>query len=606
MEEAVQFGELLTASREKCSRPTLCLPRIFKEEFLVTPLPCDVHFPLTDFTGPQDNVTVLISKHMPLEEDSSSCEGAEESITTTEESTDVNAQLPEFPLDCTQVVFVGHQLSSHPYLPSSHPPQCNQVSNQIHTFHQADISDLTPLPLDEARYIASLYSLSTKTSASLPNLWILCYSENRCIISVGCSFADSTLYTYTITKKESIKTPSLEGSKKGGCVTKQPSFSPGSVFSQYTISGSSSRDKDGSGNLTVEFSWSDAERPLCLPAESAEAIVRVSATPGYAFSPVLATYNEICTLLTFCQIAASKSEWPSSEAPCDVETSELSQKIENFLSEVTSPLTEQLDATVISPTADNSIYEMRKDLDFCERLWMFAKEVSNLENLQEIFATVFKALLLGKVQPFVHRNSSSSLAVLLRHLLQCTSAEERQALAPRFQTLLSHSRLLQSLIEIGQEKMKRDYRTFFVGSDITTDYQLDEFFTETTSHSQLKQCHTLCKLHSVLEINAALLSFLNLPSATLSSLTKAALQVYREMVFTTFQSTPVFVVPLLPYSSALKSLVSLCGKFNPTVWAALLSKEKIMVVYRNEPLHGSSGDSDSYYVYHAKCDVSCL
>ena len=486
------------------------------------------------------------------------------------------------------------------HLPSSHPKNEKLPTNLINSEPVADVSTLIPLTLDEARYIASLYSISTKTSSSLPNLWIMCSSEKPKIVSLGTFFNNSTLYIYTITLQETLHS---ESSRKG--VFKQQNHFNGPVFSRYAIAGSSSSDDDESGSLSVEFNWSEAERPLSLPPESSHAVIKVSAKPGYTFSPVLATYSELSTLLAFC--LSGVSEWPLQEHPSQQDTmGQLTKKIDSFLGDVASPLTQVLDTTVISPTADNSIYETRKDLDFAERLWMFAKDVTSLDELQEIFGAVFKALLLGQVQPFVHRTSSSTLAILLRQLLQCSSTEERQALAPRYQSLLSPTKLLPCLIQIGLEKMRRDYRTFFISSDIVTDNQLDHFFSEFSSQSQLAKCRILCKLHCVLEINASLLSFLNLPSSVLSSLTKTALQVYREMPFKSFSTAPTFSLPLAPYSPSLKSLVCLCNKLHPTTWKATQGKEQAMILYRNEPLYGKSEDSDNYSVYKARCDISYL
>ncbi len=509
-----------------------------------------------------------------------------------------------FPLEAVQIVCVGQPIMQNQvHLPSSHPKTEKPPTNQINSEPVADISTLTPLTLDKARYIASLYSISTKTSSSLPNLWILCSNEKPNIVSLGTSFINSTLYIYTITLQETLHSDS---SRKDVC--KQQNHFDGPVFSRYAIAGSSSSDDDESGSLSIEFNWSEAERPLSLPPESAHAVIKVSAKPGYTFSPVLSTYSELSTLLAFCNILSGASEWPLQEHPSQQDTTaQLTQKIDSFLSDVASPLTQVLDTTVISPTADNTIYETRKNLDFAERLWMFAKDVTSLDELQETFGDVFKALLLGRVQPFVHRTSSSTLAILLRQLLQCSSTEERQALAPRYQSLLSPTKLLPCLIQIGLEKMRRDYRTFFISSDIVTDDQLDDFFSSSFSQSQLAQCHILCKLHCVLEINASLLSFLNLPSSVLSSLTKTALQVYRGMPFKkSFSTTPTFSLPLAPYSPSLKSLVCLCTKLHPTTWKATRSKEQAIILYRNEPLYGKGEDSDCYSVYKARFDISCL
>lgn len=241
----------------------------------------------------------------------------------------------------------------------------------------------------------------------------------------------------------------------------------------------------------------------------------------------------------------------------------LASKVESFLEEAASPEFQPLEVTVISPTAGRNVYEPRTNLDFVERLWTFAKEVQSFDDLQEVFAMVFKAVLLGTVQPFLHRSSSSLLSSMFRQVLLCSHRDERQALAAQLQSLLSESKLLTCLVQAGVEKLQRDYRSFFVSSDLLTGSQLDQFFGSATDLNE--QCCTLSKLHRVLELNAVALSFLNLPTSTLSSLTKVALEVYRTSSLS--DDSPIFLLPLPAYSPPLKSVVALCSNLSPSKWS---------------------------------------
>ena len=625
LNESAQFCDFLCeVSAELRSTPIVqqTRPKLFKDEFSVIPLPPGTRSSLTEFTGPQEGITLVISLHVavPVNEEISDLDQSElhlssASIQACEET---HSQPAPFPLIVQKVVNTGQPLpQKRVYLTNSTPLHTGLTSDSIQSIRLADISFLVPLPLDQARYLASLYTLSCRNLTPLPNLWIVCKSEKQNIVSLGFSFeaTQSLLHSYTVTSEGTFN--GSHSDKVTAGIVKRVNSPPmiGSVFSQYRITGAGTATDDKmSGDLTVQFCWADPEEPLCPPPDTSDAVVRVSATPGYMFSPVLVTYNELNTLLNFCQIASGQGSWPmqdeTSETICG--SGNMSQMTDSFLEEVASPLSQPLDATVISPTADNTIYETRKDLDFAERLWMFVKDVVSLDDLQQIFATVFKALLLGKVQPFVHRSSTSALALLLRQLLRCNSAEDRQSLAPRFQSLLSQTKVLSCLVQIGLEKMKRDYRAFFVGSDITTDDQLDQFHSTTSSQSQLVQCHALCKLHCVLEINASVLSFLNFPTSTLSSLTKVALDVFGNMQFRTFGTTPVVALPLPAYSPSLKSVASLCSSLHPMVWSFSPSKEQSVTVYRNDPLfvgdceQRQNVSNDVCYVYKAQFDCACM
>jgi hypothetical protein len=175
-------------------------------------------------------------------------------------------------------------------------------------------------------------------------------------------------------------------------------------------------------------------------------------------------------------------------------------------------------------------------------------------------------------------------------------------------------------MQLGIEKMTRDYRAFFIGADITTADQLDQFMSA-SKRSQLEMCHTLCKLHCILELMSSALCFLKLPAPTLSALFKSALDVYREQKFEGFCTTPVFSLPLPAYSVAQKSVLSLCSGLTPKKWVLSRQKANIgggvggvsvsdkmsVISYRNMPLLDSHKEEEPdegryYYVYKAHCD----
>ena len=93
---------------------------------------------------------------------------------------------------------------------------------------------------------------------------------------------------------------------------------------------------------------------------------------------------------------------------------------------------------------------------------------------------------------------------------------------------------------------------------------MDHFFG--SSSNLREQCDLLCKLHNVLELAASALTFLKLPTTTLSSLTKVALEVYSKETFEGFATTPIFCLPIPAYSPALKFVTSLCAKLSPKTW----------------------------------------
>ena len=635
LRKAKEFCDFLVSASDSSERLI-----VYGEEYAVVVLSAGTATPFDDFTGQLEGTTLLFSKYQPasspdneagqstLDCSPSSMEGS------VREQCEPLAVGHRFPALSYQTVNVGQPLSQKRYyLTQSAPLHSGHTEDLVTEQTVAYDAGVTPLHLDKARYITSLYALGSRQTESphLPNIWVVCKDEKRSIVALGCSCNNvvdgkRSLQSFVVTVEDILPESQLAGQEKNTAhlaKTKLKVLSGGDgsfAFSEYEIANYSTdvvnREEKLAGDLTVQFAWSGPEALLSPPPESADAVVKISATPGYAFSPVLASYSELNTLLHLCEIASGKADWPSLSEDIDNEsivqssTKPLSGMIGSFLEEVSSPLAQLPEVTVISPTSENTVYEPRKDLDFAERLWLFAKDATSLGDLQQVFAEVFKAVLLGRVQPFIHRSSSSILASLLRKVLLAPNMDEKQDLAPKFQNLLTESKICPCLVQLGVEKMMRDYRAFFIGADVATGDQLDQFISKSRG-SQLVQCHALCSLHCILELMSSALSFLKLPAPTLSALFKSALEVYREKTFERFSTTPVFSLPLPAYSTAQKSLVSFCSSLVPKKWvlSRRVGLDKATVqLYKNQPLLTNLPEIElgegRYYAYKACYD--CL
>lgn len=645
--KASEFHDFLHSLAASSKRPcdqVDCF-QVYDEDYAVTVLPVGTATPFNDFTGQLEGFTVVFSKfeatrtQLPNNELGLSVLDTLPSSIAGECSVDEHSQIcfgkDKFPCISYQAVNVGQPLSQKRiYLTQSTPLHSGNTGYLVTDSTIAYDTGLIPLSLGKARYIASLYALGSRQARSkLPNMWVICKDKMRDIVALGCSHALNAVgkglfKSFMVTAEDVLAETQLSSSEKHGVKSKGKLSGGGDyfVFSEYEIANCAATvvndtEEKLAGDLTVQFAWNSPDAVLCPPSEAADAVVKISATPGYLFSPGLATYNELNTLLHLCEIAVGKSTWSSLSEGVDEEEAAkssikpLSDKVTSFLEDVSSPIYQPAEVNVVSPTSENKVYEARKDLDFAERLWLFAKDATSLEDLQQIFAEVFKAVLLGRVQPFVHRSSTSALSSLLRKVLLAPNMDERQDLAPKFQNLLTESKICVCLIQLGIEKMTRDYRAFFIGADVATGDQLDQFISASQS-SQLEVCHTLCKLHCILELMSSALSFLKLPPPALSALFKSALEVYKEKAFVGFSTTPVFSLPLPAYSSAHKSLISFCSSLSPKKWVLSQQKtnnsssgsvKRTVTVYRRQPLLQNLAemeleDESRYYVYKAHCE----
>ena len=601
--------------------------KVFSETYKASVLGVGCVTPFIPFVGPRDDrLTVIISKHVPkagepVTDESGNLEGLE-IIANISDSYSKGVDDP-LPISTHHSVTVGQPLAGNKaFLTHSLPFHEGWSGPSIKTTTSARDCGLVPLPLNSARFVASLYSLGCwKATETLPDVWILCERNLRGVVALGCACDAPKGKLHTFVVEANGTASKLDVATKLGKA--EANLSAGSAFSEYDIT--SEEDGQIGTGLKIEFSWQAPDGMLSPPPECSNAVLKLSSKPGDPLSPVLFMHEELKSLFRFCEIASGKSwEMDSEEV---VLNRTIGKDIEAFIREVAHPITHTADITVLSPMSDHMIYKPRTDLDFTERLWSFCRDVSSFDDLKLVFSEVFKAVLIGKVQPFVHRKSTSMLASLLRQVLLSRDEAGRQDAALKFQHLLvTESKLLLYLIQLGMEKIKRDYRSFFVGTDICSAEQFERFFDPALS-TPIAQCIELCRIHTVLELNVSVMRMLKLPTVILSSLTRSAMEVLaKDPNYQPFDSTPVFNIPLSAYSPGLKSVVAMCSKLSPAVWSLATSSSDrkkqarareasegvdVVCVLQSSPLLSYLHDSDSigskdeeYCLYKCLCETT--
>ena len=590
---------------------------VFLDEYEVTLLGADTVTPFSDFIGSCNRPTIIVSKlgcknsEIP---DSATIDELEfvVDLSTSSDGTCKELGNPLLIISQEKTVYVGQPLANgRKYLLTQSVPFNDGRSNSlVETVTYAVDRGLSPLPLDSVRFIVSLYALNSRNAKdTFPNMWVTCERNSQKIIALGCTYDEpkSTLHVLTVKEEELVTESSISKTDQSKMATLKNAI--GSVFSEYQIFGTSENEAERSScELRIQFSWSDPNGMLCPPPESSSAVLKISTTPGGLLSPVLSMYEELQSLYRLCQISCKGLKWPLPEESEEISESsdgKIICAVEGFLEDVAHPLTLPVDATVMSPISDHIIiYEPRKNLDFLERLWVFCQNVTSFDELQLVFAEVFKAVLLGKVQPFIHRQSTSTLAGLLRKVCLSPDRVNLQDSAVNFQMLLTESKLLPCLIQLGIEKIKYDNRSFFVGADICTADIFEQFFI--SDSSQFEQCVELCKLHSILEADVNIMKMLNFPSSVLSTFTKTAMEVFKkDHHYQPFSRSPLFSLPLPSFSPALKTVVTLCSKLSPTKWSLTTSNEKkrdsCTYMMKKQPLfcylHDSMKSEEYYYSY---------
>lgn len=572
-----------------------------------TALPRGILTPFSHFVGPHKKRLVIISKHVQ------DTPGTNEEPFSIKQHEEVTIGLP---LKQSKN-FLNHSCT----FPVQTPKKLVAVD-----------TNARPLPLHVARYLSSCYAIHFRKNftdyneAEIPDLWILCETNKTDTIALGCSVklihSKPSFIFYEVCQSSDpmvIVDGKFFAFKLNSFLPKQKCSNPptsSQVFSKYEFGPLSVENLTGiaTSQMSMEFIWNEPKCSFTQPPQtSSEVVLSLQSTPGYPYSPVVHVYKEIQTLFQFSQISLSVIDWNSlaadSEEVLSVSSSSfnLVSQVQSFLDDATPHLLELCDTSIISPSAQYSQFQPRDDTDFLDKLWSFLKHVTNPSDLIDAFGLVFKSVLLRQVQPYIHQSKTSSLAKLFRRSLSVSTDDEHQVVASRLQNLLTEEKCLQCLIEIGVEKMERDYLHFFTSNNLAMASDVKSFFR--ADEDLLTSCiGRLCSLHCVLELTADLMTFVTLPVNTVTSFVKKALDHYRRVQVETLGPTPLFHLPFPAVSSEVKSLANFAASLVPTSMSGVVSNgnAKRVVHSSSEPLfrylcNNISTDTNHMYVYSASC-----
>ncbi|KAM3927224.1 protein zwilch homolog [Leptodactylus fuscus] len=424
-------------------------------------------------------------------------------------------------------------------------------SSDSHLFNLSEEQPCAPLPVStmQARQLLSSYTLTQNPNMTqfrngkpvevLPQLWVRCDStdaENTCwlgaepIKTIRNEITGMSLHMVTCAGPTSDKSsfPTLEALKKShkerhhSSAIQTRGFARYDLFSANTIENSIIESQT---NVTVDFIWNGVDRILQTPPLTSASTLNIRVESGDLRSPVYPVYKELDFLLVLAEgLKTGVTEWPETlETKSAVElVQELLNELKSKLDGVNNSAPKKEAEKVKSDTAavDSSIQSFiteRGDLDFAEMLWCkMRKSVSSYQDVANCFSLVIQSLRHGEVHPWIHRGSSSTLSKLIQ-----------QSYHGNMQSIsLSGLTPIRMLLEIGLEKMKKDYINCFIGRELATFNYLDYFIS--TSVDLQEQVHRVRKLHHMLEVVVNCNAFLNLEHENLFPLTQSCLKYYKE------------------------------------------------------------------------------
>ncbi|MEJ1288721.1 zwilch kinetochore protein [Cricetulus griseus] len=217
---------------------------------------------------------------------------------------------------------------------------------------------------------------------------------------------------------------------------------------------------------------------------------------------------------------------------------------------------------------------VRGDLDFAEQLWCkMSSSVVSYQDLVKCFTLILQSLQRGDIQPWLHSGSNSLLSKLIHQ-----SYHGSMDSVP-----LSGTTPLQMLLEIGLDKLKKDYISFFVSQELASLNHLEYFISPSVSTQE--QVNRIQKLHHILEILVICMLFIKSQHELLFSLTQSCIKYYKQ---NPLDEQHIFQLPVRP--AAVKNLYH---SEKPQKWRVEISssQKKVKTVWQlsdSSPIDHSS------------------
>ncbi|XP_068595781.1 protein zwilch homolog [Brachionichthys hirsutus] len=399
-----------------------------------------------------------------------------------------------------------------------------------------------PLSVRKARQLLSLYTLSQNANVSpvdniraLHPLWVRCDMSDPAgttwlgaeTVSMDNSISGIKLYSVTckgstVDRRALMTLDELKQEHKRRC---HPSAMVINGNARFNLFGSTIVENtviESQSSITADFKWNHVESILEAPPLSSAATLNIKHASGHTSSQMFDTYRELVFLQTLADgLRTGETEWIE-----HLESESAVNLTKAFLEELqitTKTLQDQAakpaETTKLKSEIDTPIFKSlleRGDLDFVEQLWVrMRKSVTSYQELGDCLKLVTEALRYGDIKPWIHRDSSSSLSKLI--LQSYHQQIDRVSLTGVKPVLM--------LLEMGLDKMRKDYINYLIGQELTTLNHLCYYLSAEVDLQE--QVTRLRKLHHLLEIVLTCSTFLALPYDRLFLLTQSCLQHYK-------------------------------------------------------------------------------
>nr|BAB26358.2 unnamed protein product [Mus musculus] len=437
------------------------------------------------------------------------------------------------------------------------------------------------LPVGRARQLIGLYTMAHNPNmthlkikqpvTALPPLWVRCDGsdpEGTCwlgaeLITTNDIIAGVILYVLTC-KADKNYSEDLENLKTSHKKRHHVSAVTARGFAQYELFKSDDlvdTVAPSQTTVTLDLSWSPVDEMLQTPPLSSTAALNIRVQSGESRGCLSHLHRELKFLLVLADgIRTGVTGWLE-----PLETKSALEFVQEFLNDL-NKLDEFDDSTKkdkqkeavnhdAAAVVRSMLLTVRGDLDFAEQLWCrMSSSVVSYQDLVKCFTLILQSLQRGDIQPWLHSGSNSLLSKLIHQ-----SYHGAMDSVP-----LSGTTPLQMLLEIGLDKLKKDYISFFVSQELASLNHLEYFISPSVS-TQEQVCRVQ-KLHHILEILVICMLFIKPQHELLFSLTQSCIKYYKQ---NPLDEQHIFQLPVRP--AAVKNLYQ---SEKPQKWRVELSNSQ--------------------------------
>ncbi|XP_008014357.1 protein zwilch homolog isoform X1 [Chlorocebus sabaeus] len=449
---------------------------------------------------------------------------------------------------------------------TSHIEELQSEETAISDFSTGENVGPLALPVGKARQLIGLYTMAHNPNmthlkinlpvTALPPLWVRCDSsdpEGTCwlgaeLITTNDSITGIVLYVVNC-KADKNYSVNLENLKNLHKKRHHLSTVTSRGFAQYELFKSSALDDTITASqtaITLDISWSPVDEILQIPPLSSAATLNIKVESGEPRGPLNHLYRELKFLLVLADgLRTGVTEWLE---PLEAKSAvELVQEFLNDLNKLdgfgdsTKKDTEVETVKHDTAAVDRSVkrlFKARSDLDFAEQLWCkMSSSVISYQDLVKCFTLIIQSLQRGDIQPWLHSGSNSLLSKLIHQSYHGTMDT----------VSLSGTTPVQMLLEIGLDKLKKDYISFFIGQELASLNHLEYFIAPSVDIQE--QVYRVQKLHHILEILVSCMPFIKSQHELLFSLTQICIKYYKQ---NPLDEQHIFQLPVRP--TAVKNL----------------------------------------------------